>query len=314
MPCHYPVRAFRIADRQGRPEGISFHPVKGMNVIADLKVPCGQCMGCKTERARQWAIRCMHEAQLHPENCFITLTYNEENLPDRKELVYKEFQSFLKKLRKKVCFYLPSSKHQGPYRKIRYYVSGEYGELKERPHWHACIFGYDFPDKIFFKNSKGGPIFTSKILETLWLKGFSTTMFLTFESAQYAASYIMKKHRGQSSDLDYQFIDMETGEVLYREKELSRMSLKPGIGYNWYQKYKSEVFPFDRVIVKGMEMKPPRYYVRKYKDENPEGHEELTALREARGKETAEDNTEERLLVKERVLEAKINMKARKSI
>lgn len=303
MPCHYPVRASRIGDSLGRPEGISFAPTKGMNVLADLKVPCGQCTGCKTERARQWAIRCMHEAQLHETNCFITLTYDDEHLPDNGDLDYREFQLFMKRLRK----------HAHPV-KLRFYVAGEYGELKERPHFHACLFGFHFSDIQFFKMSKGGRIYTSKILDGIWNKGFTTVMDLTFESAQYAASYIMKKQSGKTSNLDYEIIDRETGEVSYREREFSHMSLKPGIGYNWYQQFKGEVFPFDHVIVKGMEMKPPRYYVRKFKDENPEGHEQLTAAREGRTKQTAQDNTEERLLVKEEVLNAKIASRKRRSI
>lgn len=255
------------------------------------------------ERARQWAVRCMHEAQLHDQNCFITLTYNDENLPDRNSLDYKEFQLFMRRFRKKAK------------KKIRFYMAGEYGEQKERPHYHACIFGYDFPDKkIFKKSAKGITVYTSETLDKLWPKGYATTCDMTFSSAQYCASYIMKKQNGARSEKDYQSFDRETGEVLHKEKEFAHMSLKPGIGSRWYEKYKSEVFPHDRVIVNGFEMKPPRYYTRLLKEQDKELHDQIIEQREVFGKKSAFDNEDERLMVKEQVLKAKIAFKARRSI
>lgn len=255
------------------------------------------------ERARQWAVRCMHEASLYEENCFITLTYDDQHLPDGNSLDYQEFQLFMKRLRKKAG------------RKIRFYMSGEYGEERQRPHFHACIFNYNFPDRIFFKTSgKGTYVYTSEILNNLWPKGWSTVCDLTFQSAQYVAAYILKKQGGKRNLKDYEEIDKETGEVFYREKEFAHMSLKPGIGAGWYEKYKPEVFPSDHVIVNGREMLPPRYYTRKLKEQNPEIHEEVQAKREKRSIMQLQDNTEERLLVKEEVLKARIKFKARRSI
>lgn len=92
------------------------------------------------------------------------------------------------------------------------------------------------------------------------------------------------------------------------------MSLKPGIGSAWYEKFNKEVFPFDRCIVNGREVKPPKFYTLKLKKNNPEMYEEVQVLREEHGKKHAQDNTDERLLVKEEVLKAKIAFKARRSI
>ena len=62
-----------------------------------LQIPCGQCAECRLKRSREWAIRCMHEASLHRDNCFLTLTISE---PDKAlSLNYDYFQAFMKRLR-----------------------------------------------------------------------------------------------------------------------------------------------------------------------------------------------------------------------
>ena len=63
-------------------------------------IACGQCQGCRLERSRQWAVRCLHESKLHADNCFLTLTYSEEHLPRDGSLHIKHVQDFLKRLRK----------------------------------------------------------------------------------------------------------------------------------------------------------------------------------------------------------------------
>lgn len=246
----------------------------------------------------------MHEASMYDKNCFITLTYNDENIPDREELKYKHFQQFIRKLRKETS------------QKIRFYMCGEYGSLGERPHYHACLFGYDFNDKIEFKKTKSGSIiYTSKTLENLWSVGrgkkkkslgFSTVGQVTFESAAYVARYIMKKRLGRGYDLEY--IDKETGEVSEKQKEFSRMSLKPGIGFEWYKKYKRDVFPHDICIVRGRECKPPKYYFGKLKETDPDEYDTICGIRERRAHRNRSDNTKERLIAKEKVLIAKQNL------
>lgn len=83
---------------------------------SQLQVPCGQCMGCRLEKARQWAVRCVHEAQMYKNNCFITLTYNDDNLPKSKSIDKKTVSDFMRKLRRKV-----------KQKDIRFMASGEYG-------------------------------------------------------------------------------------------------------------------------------------------------------------------------------------------
>jgi hypothetical protein len=185
-------------------------------------------------------------------------------------------------------------------------MCGEYGEQRQRPHFHVILFNYEFPDKKFFNTSKSGyKTYTSQILDDLWGKGFTILGTVNFESAAYTARYIMKKANGKDKTA-YEMLDLETGELSYKEKEFSHMSLKPGIGSGWYDKYKSEVFPLDRCVINGAEIKPPKYYTRKLKEEDPELYEEIQFNRAITALKKSEDNTDDRLLVKEEVLKAKI--------
>jgi hypothetical protein len=291
MPCYHPLSAYQCADGS-----IVFYESKRHDTVKTLSLPCGQCVGCRLERSRQWAIRCMHEAQMHEENCFITLTYNDDHLPSDRSLHYRDFQLFIKRLRKRY-----------PGRRIRYYMAGEYGENFGRPHWHACIFGFDFPNqKLWERSTAGSLLYRSPDLEALWPFGYSTIGRVTFESAAYVARYIMKKVTGKNAKEHYQEIDPDTGEITNRTPEFTKMSLKPGIGYEWYKQYTADVYPHDYVVVRGKKVKPPKYYDKKYKIENPYEFDELLYIREKSAKLRHEDNTLERLAVKEQVTKAKL--------
>lgn len=134
------------------------------DIVGELSLPCGRCTGCRLERSRQWAVRCMHEASQHKKNCFITLTFDSEHCPKDMSLDYRVFQLFMKRFRKRVH---PLS--------IRFYMCGEYGELFGRPHYHALIFGYDFPDKAYYaKSGAGEDIYISRVLSDLWPFGLAT--------------------------------------------------------------------------------------------------------------------------------------------
>ena len=291
MPCYYPLRAYQCSDGH-----IVFYESKRHDTVKTLNLPCGQCIGCRLERSRQWAIRCMHEAQMHTQNCFITLTYNDDHLPSDRSLHYRDFQLFIKRLRKRY-----------PGRKIRYYMAGEYGENFGRPHFHACLFGIDFDDKKLWKRtSANSMLYTSSDLEILWPFGYSSVGDVTFESAAYVARYIMKKVTGKNAKEHYTEIDPESGEITTRKPEFTKMSLKPGIGYEWYKQYTSDVYPHDYVVIRGKKVKPPKYYDKKYKIEQPFEFDELLYIREKSAKLHYEDNTPERLLVKEQVAKAKL--------
>jgi hypothetical protein len=186
-------------------------------------------------------------------------------------------------------------------------MAGEYGENFGRPHWHACIFGLDFDDKKLWKRTSANSLlYRSENLELLWPFGYSSIGEVTFESAAYVARYIMKKVTGKNAAEHYQEIDPDTGEITNRTPEFTKMSLKPGIGYEWYKQYTSDVYPHDYVVVRGKKVKPPKYYDKKYKIDNPYEFDELLYIREKSAKLNYADNTPERLLVKEQVTKAKL--------
>lgn len=310
MPCHYPVQAFKCSDG-----GIVFEERKG-DVVHEIRLPCGCCDGCKLERSRQWAVRCMHEASLYEQNAFITLTYNDEHLPLYNDLDYRDFQLFMKRLRKRFTG-----------RKIRFFMCGEYGENNGRPHFHACLFNISFDDRVHFKNSSSGSkIYTSKILQSLWCTkearctrdylcdgcvnsiGYCTVGDVNFQSAGYVARYVMKKRYGRGNDEVYQEIDKGTGEVITRAREFTRMSLKNGIGYDFYKKWKSDIFPNDYCVVNGVQTKPPKYYTKKLAEEDEKMYDCVITERAINGISRSADNTLDRLEVKEKVLQARLKL------
>lgn len=300
MACFKPLQAFQTIKKNNLGKSdIVFGQPRDKVRYKEIQLPCGQCVGCRIERSRQWAIRCVHESQMHQENSFITLTFNDEHLKQRKQpksLDVRDFQLFMKRLRKMF-----------PNRNIRYYHCGEYGEQFGRPHYHACLFGFDFPDKVLFKDSNGIKLYTSKLLQELWPFGFSTIGDVTFESAAYVARYIMKKHLGKDAWLHYAEIDWNSGEILgQRKPEYTTMSRRPGIGKPWLDKYLADVYPDDFVVVKDKKHRPPRYYDSLYEIQYPS---DFTAIKEARvikAKKHADNNTPERLKVREKCQLAKL--------
>ncbi len=270
-----------------------------------VTVPCGQCIGCRLDRSRQWAIRCVHEAQMHEHNSFITLTYNDDKLPPDRSLDLRHFQLFMKKLRT----YLADN----GFPKIRFYHCGEYGAEFGRPHYHSLIFGHDFPDKTLWKTVNELPLYRSATLEDLWTDGFSSIGTVTFESAAYVARYILKKITGECADDHYCEIDPETGEVLsHRRPEYTTMSRRPGIGSAWLDKYLTDVYPSDEVILRGRSLRPPKYYDSRYELLHPKEHLELKARRKRESALHLDNQTPERLNVRAVIQQKRLNLLPRK--
>jgi len=262
----------------------------------ELDLPCGQCIGCRKERTRQWGLRCMHEASLYEDNCFLTLTYSPEFLPSDGSLKKVHLQQFISDLRKKFCY------RKGLSLRVRYFGCGEYGDKLGRPHYHLCLFNFDFKDKLYWKSVGGCKYYTSSDLQVLWPYGYSAIGDLTFESAAYVARYCTKKITGKIADDYYQG----------KSCEFPLMSLKPGIGFEWFQKFKGDVFPSDEVIVRGLKCKPPRYYDKLLNVEDEEAFEQVKERRRQRALEKEDDNTHRRLLVKEKCQNARMKQLIRK--
>jgi len=294
MACYSPIGAYRL--ESGR---VTF--VERGSIHFHFNLPCGNCIGCRLDKASEWALRCVHEAKMHEKNVFITLTYDEDNLPQHGGLVYEHFQSFMRRVRYA----------KGP---TRFYMAGEYGEQFKRPHFHACLFGIDFDDKKYLKTTGSGEkIYTSKELEELWPYGLSSLGEVTFESAAYVARYIVKKLSADEAEhrRTYMRVDAITGEIYEVAPEFVQMSLKPGIGATWFKKWMTDVFPHDRVIINGQVRKPPKYYKQLLKKLDPMTCDEIDYDRYKKGLTTLADNTEARLATREIVARARLNFKKR---
>ena len=284
MPCYSPLLGYQCANGE-----ICFVERSRYDIVRELSLPCGQCIGWRLERSRQWAMRCMHEAALYQRNCFVTLTYDDAHLPEGGKLAYPHFQRFLRRLRK----------HFAP-TKVRFYMCGEYGGQLGRPHFHACLFGVDFDDKYYWRTSQAGSeCYRSDALDRLWSRGYAELGQVTFESAAYIARYCVQKITGRDAKSHY-------GDL---PPEFNHMSLKPGIGAGFFEKYQSDIYPHDYVVINGMEVKPPKYYNTLYKRQGAFAQQlyqdEIQYKRECAGRARWEDNTAERLAVKAEVAAAR---------
>lgn len=294
-------------------------------------VPCGRCVGCRLERSKQWAIRIMHEAQMHKANSFITLTYENTDADTHAliaraptSLIKQDVQRFMKRLRKNNEKHYrvdsvgseqpPSPLGDG---RIKFYAIGEYGPATARPHYHAAIFGEDFHDDRYpWKKSKAGnQLWRSPRLEKIWTQGNCDIGELTLESAAYMARYIMAKINGDMAIEHYKRTDPTTGTDFWIQPEFNLMSRGgrngKGIGASWFEKFQTDVYPHDYVVHKDKKMKPPRYYDALMAKIDQHLVDQIKLERERKGALQAGDNTPERLAVKETVALARLNLNQR---
>jgi len=281
--------------------------------MEELDVPCGQCIGCKLLRSIAWASRCMHEIQLHEQNCFITLTYDDEHMPSDYSLRKEDFQKFMKRLR-----------HAIKPRKIRYFMCGEYGEESWRPHYHAIIFNYSFPDKLRVQMREvENPYYISTELSSLWPYGHHIIAEANFDTAAYVARYCTKKITGEKAHDHYNRIILDwnefTGEIFHYqevdlEPEYATMSKKPAIGKEWFDKYKSDCYPSDFLIVDGRKVPIPKYYDKLLEMENAYLLKQQKAVRKVNAMLHPEENTFMRLYQREKAKKAQIKSLARNKI
>jgi len=296
MPCYSPLAGWRARERS--PSGkrkVVFDMHEG---LIDLPVflPCGQCIGCRLKYSRDWALRCVHEASQWQANCFITLTYNDQNVPKRGSIDKEHPVLFMKRLRKRFGA------------KIRSFGAAEYGENFGRPHYHILLFNFDFPDRELFYERNGVRIYTSSTLDDIWGLGYTTVGDVNFQSAAYVARYVMKKQKGKLASLHYERWDAEKQEYydLVPERPIC-VSRRPGVGRDWYETYKDQVFPDDFVVHDGKKLAVPKYYSSLLELDNPEMSRIIKAKRKNAVSERAEETSLERLRVKEYIQRQKLD-------
>lgn len=251
-------------------------------------IPCGKCIGCRLEYSKDWATKGCYEAETHKHNWFLTITYDQEHLPEADDMIGEygeeicqnpngtlkpsDFTNFLKRLRD---FYKRKYNHEG----IRFMGCGEYGSKGMRPHYHAIMFNLPIqPEKMKFHeyNANHEALWRVPELEKIWEKGMIVAAEVNWNTCAYVARYITKK------------VGLPTQEAYYKrlgiEPEFFRMSRRPGIGREYFEKHKDEIYASDNLVIKKygggtMKVKPPRYYDRLYDIEN---HEQMETIKKKR--------------------------------
>lgn len=250
--------------REGR---VIFDERKAPYDARKIDVPCGKCIGCRMARADSWATRLYHEGQFHEESAFLTLTYADEWLPESYSVSVRPLQLFFKRLRKRLA-------RPG----LRYFACGEYGEKNYRPHYHAILFGFDFPDKIPWRKTPSGFVtYRSALLERVWPFGHCEIGTVTPQSCGYVARYVTKKVYGREAPEHYKRVHPFTGEEVQVQPEFLVMS--KNIGRAWFDQFHVDAFPSDFVIVDGVKKPIPRYY------------DKIWKAREKSAQEAADDDT-----------------------
>lgn len=276
MACLYPVQAWRSADlnKNGKREPV-FRQDLAWQACRGFLLPCGNCIPCRLKVSRDWAFRMMCEGfdyDNHRNCSFVTLTYNSDSIGSG-SLVLEDIQGFLKRLRDGLNY------HHNV--KIRVFYCGEYGSLNFRCHWHLIIFGWNFPDREFFKTLPNGSIiYRSSFLEKYWTFGHSAVCDVSFETCAYVARYVTKKVKGDLADVHYMRPDLETGEIIRYLPEFHNMSRNGGIGFAWLKRNFNCIYPKDYMTFgDGRKWQPPKAFDSKFKEWFPDVFDEIKLKR-----------------------------------
>lgn len=237
-----------------------------------VDIPCGKCLACRLDKARDWATRIMIERSLCEQSCFLTLTYDDVHVPrtcyaepingevvgDSYTLCKRDLQLFMKRLRKHI---------RG--QKIKYFACGEYGDSTARPHYHVIILGWCPDDLELFRLVDGNPYYLSELVERLWSQdgckiGNCIIGEVTMQSAGYVARYTTKKLYGQDSCY-YDALNLEPPFVC--------MSLKPALAYEYFVDNLDKIFSDSAIFLStesgGKRVPIPRYAYKILERENP---------------------------------------------
>lgn len=257
MPCFHPLEAWRGEKLPSGKRAITFSAAGGFG--SSLQIPCGQCIGCRLMRAQDWSLRCVHEAQFHDENAFVTLTYRPESLPADRSIDPEHVRGFMRRLRR----------HIFP-KRVRFFACGEYGELYDRPHYHVLLFGHEFlSDRVPYRSTDYGRTYTSETLDRLWSFGQCEIGSVTSQSAGYVARYSLKKITGQLAESHYSRLDPVTGQLFQLRPEFLAMSKQPGIGYEWFKRYAPDLRDDFAVVLTAdgsRKVNVPKYYDKKFSE------------------------------------------------
>lgn len=235
---------------------------------------CGHCEACLKNRQKEKALRAYLESKTTQFSSFLTLTYNDDNLPLNKNglptLCRDEFNSFLKRIRE----------YYG-YKSIRYLACGEYGSQTSRPHYHLCLFGVSVSRLLencqhYHQNSHGIICEDFKGWHTKDKKPKGGVLIapFSFDTAFYVSKYLLKKK------------NIKFYKDLGIEPEFVSQSRRPGLGYQYALEHKERLCNDGFIRCNGKKYKIPRYFIDKILDE--EQQDELKARLNLRATEQLE--------------------------
>lgn len=265
MACYHPFLAIPNYDDPGSRYRLvgAYEPDMRLIYPGSVAVPCGKCIGCRLDYSRNWADRMMLEFDHTKKAIFVTLTYNEDNVPHLfdeydndigRTLRKKDFQDFMKRLRSRKRF---------EDKEIRFYAAGEYGTHTRRPHYHAIIFGLsleDFPDRKPKKiNVHFQQLYISEEFADIWKKGFILLGNVTWKTCAYVARYVMKKAYNELLPFDG------------CEPEFSLMSRNPGLGKYYFLEHDIDFEKLDvKILEGGQKIKIPKYFISQLEGVDPD--------------------------------------------
>lgn len=250
-------------------------------------IPCGKCIGCRLEYSKDWATKGCLEAESYSENWFLTITYDQEHLPEAGTMIdpktgeelgqnpfgtlkSEDWTLFLKRVRQ---HYKRKYNHEN----IRFMACGEYGEKGQRPHYHAIMYNLPIHNMTFHQfNENHEPLYRCLELEEIWGKGLIVAAEVNWNTCAYVARYITKKVGIPTQDQYYKCLGIAP--------EFFRMSRKPGIGRTYFEAHKDEIYKKDYLAITKygggkMRVRPPKYYDKLYDSINHDEYERLKMKR-----------------------------------
>ena len=324
MSCYKPLRGILLGEINGK-KRIKVVPYDSIETLKpdgssydSFPLPCGHCVGCRNDQAKEWTNRLLMESLYHDESYFVTLTYSDnfahfvdfvnprtgqffpKESKHQATLCKKDVQDFMKRLRRAF-----------PDDKCRFYAAGEYGGTTFRPHYHLILFGLHIPEGDFIpfgKSETGDQYFVLPKLQELCPFGFSSIEPANEYTFKYCANYVTKK-LGVHPNKYY------TDQGL--DPPFNLMSRKPGIGAQYLIDH-PEIMDNDRIVIGtsrgSYEFCPPRYFKKSYKEVFTDRYAEHVSIvakasedrREAIEKKTGLGYTDY-LKVPEQVAQAKLN-------
>lgn len=186
-----------------------------------IKIPCGNCLGCRLDKLALWSARCNYE-QIKGSNAFLTFTYDDFHLPYNDGSLFptlrqEDLHKFIDNIRHKIRALPVLPEHCR--KDFSFFASGEYGDIFQRPHYHVLFFGLDFLE-------------CRKFFESSWKKGMVKCLPLMRGGVRYVVDYFTK--------------NLVTGELAEQKYDLRGLerpfkSVSRGLGSELFFAHRDEI-------------------------------------------------------------------------